>query len=279
MFSQKMLEMLAIDLALLILVALFYILLLFFREYKKISEALNRFSLSHQNIEDQLSSLNEIRSEAQNPLFDNNKLDKLIAMNSKIEAQFNCDLLDKGKQLHFNQKDVQQLNKSMKVANAFIKTLKLIAKNNDSGALEGTQENLAKQSDQYNKLRVQAEKITVENTQLKKQLKKHLHEIKKLRERGELYTKKLIQQGKELEILKEKYNMKSSDINQEEFTQQIEQLNSQLTESKEELERISIEKEFLETQFLDILEQYEKDEGNNQENKNDASKGKKNILI
>ncbi|PKG39740.1 hypothetical protein [Psychromonas sp. Urea-02u-13] len=279
MFSQKMLEMLAIDLALLILIALFYILLLFFREYKKISEALNRFSLSHQGIEDQLSSLNEIRSEPQNPLFDNNKLDKLIAMNSKIEAQFNCDLLDKDKQLHFNQKDVQQLNKSMKAANAYIKTLKMIAKSNDSGALEETQENLAKQSAQYNKLRMQADKITVENTQLKQQLKKHLHEIKKLRERGELYTAKLIQQGKELEVLKEKSKMKSSDINQEEFTQQIEQLNSQLIESTEELERISIEKEFLETQFLDVLEQYEKDETNNQENKSDASKGKKNILI
>lgn len=275
MFSQKMQEMLAVDLALLIVALLFYILLLLFREYQKVSQALNRFSLSHQSIEDKLSLLNEVNIEPKNNLFDQRKLDKLIALNMNIEKMFNVDLSDKNKQLHFHQKEIMQLTKNIKASTAFIKKLKMMTKDNGDALLEETQENLAKQSAQLNKLRIESDKINLENEQLKRQLKKHLIEIKVMRERGELYTQKLIEQGKELERLKAKAQMQKNGENNKELNQQIEQLNSQLNESSEELQRISTEKEFLEIQFLDILEEFEKDHKTTEA----PAKSKKSILI
>lgn len=279
MISERMQEILAVDLALLIVALLFYILLLLFREYQKVSHALERFSLSHQSIEDKLALLDENKSEQQDYLFDNDKLDMLITINSKIEEMFNIDLLDKNKQLHFHQREIQQLTKNLKASSAFIKKLKLMVKNNDAAPSKEDQEKLTKQSFLINNLRVKADKISIENKQLKQQLKKHLVEIKKMRERGEFYTKKLIQQGKELELLKAKSETQLSSVNNEELNQQIAQLNYQLTESTEELERISTEKEFLETQFLDILEQFEKNEKNDENEEGSEEKARKNILI
>ena len=256
MLSEKVLEMLAFDLGLLIVSGWFFILLLMFREFQKVSHAINRLSDSTSTnnslpgVTGTEITIEEITSITSEPL------DKLAEINAELETKLQQESLDK--------KEIMLLNAEVDKSNKVIKDLKeslLQVKpiQGDDGtaakiALGKAKEKIDRQDLQLKKLQIVADQVHIENDQLKQQVVNHLSKIKISVERSDLYSQKLIQQGKELTYLKAKTKAEGND---EEASKKMKQLQSQLIESKEELDRISTEKEFLETQFLDVLEEVE----------------------
>ncbi|WP_028864191.1 hypothetical protein [Psychromonas aquimarina] len=266
MISERMLEVLAVDLGLIIIAGWFYILLLMFREFQTVSSAVNRLTNSH--------LIQDLSLENKDPLADNElnlnetdsrKLDELIRINTKIEALFSTELVGKNKRLQLHKKEIAFLNQEIQKSNALIKKLKTNMRNHYGAQdeLEESRRKLSKQQLVIKKLRIQSDKANIENDQLKQQIINHIKEIKQISEQGELYSQKLIEQGKELEYLKAKSQAEGNSKNAVDLNIQIETLQDKLSNSKEELQRISTEKDFLETQFLDILEQYEEEEDEN----------------
>jgi hypothetical protein len=254
MLNEKLLEMLALDLGLFIIGGWFFILLLMFREFQKVSHAINR--LKDNTATDANSpgiTLGEIAS------IPNVSLDKLTEINAELEQKLQQESLDK--------KEIMLLNNEIEKSNLVIAELKdslqqvsPMLENDDFAvksaltALAKAKEKIGRQDIQLKKLQIETDRVHVENDQLKQQIVTHLNKIKISVERSDLYSQKLIQQGKELTYLKAK---SKTDGNNEQNNKKMKQLQSQLIESKEELERISTEKDFLETQFLDVLEEIE----------------------
>jgi hypothetical protein len=254
MFSEKLMEMLAFDLGLLIVGGWFFILLLMFREFQKVSHAVNRLkdiTPTHSNVSD--ITIAEIAN------IPNESLDQLTQINVELEKKFQQESLDK--------KEIMILNDELEKSNFVIQELKesllqvpTMMEDDDFAtkaalnALAKAKEKIGRQDVLLKKLQIQTDRVNVENEQLKQQIVTHLSKVKMSVERSELYSQKLIQQGQELTFLKAKAK---TDGNNEQNNKKIKQLQSQLIESKEELGRISTEKDFLETQFLDVLEEVE----------------------
>ena len=254
MLNEKLLEMLAVDLGLLIIGGWFFILLLMFREFQKVSHAINRLKdNTATDINSSGITLGEIAS------IPNESLAQLKEINAELEQKFQQESLDK--------KEIMQLKDEIEKSNLVIDTLKEslqqvppmlevdnFAAKSALSALAKAKEKISRQDMQLKKLQIETDRVHVENDQLKQQIVTHLNKIKISVERSDLYSQKLIQQGKELTYLKAK---SKTEGNNEQNNIKMKQLQSQLIESKEELERISTEKDFLETQFLDVLEEVE----------------------
>ena len=133
----------------------------------------------------------------------------------------------------------------------------MIGYNTDKELLEDYRTKLSKQEMLIKKTRIMSDKVNVENDQLKLQVMNQVKMIKHTTEKGKLYSQKLIKQGKELEYLKAKSSVEGNTGGSAKLNTEIEALTAKLADSKEKLQRVSTEKEFLEAQFLSVLEEYE----------------------
>jgi hypothetical protein len=254
MLNEKLMEMLAFDLGLLIVAGWFFILLLMFREFQKVSHAINRLN-GHTpgNINDTGVTIADIAS------IPNESLDQLTEINIELEQKLQQESLDK--------KEIMLLNDEVEKSKLIIETLKesleqvpSMMEGNDFAAkaaltaLGKAKQKISRQDLLMKKLQIETDRVHVENEQLRQQIVTHLSKIKISLERTDVYSQKLIQQGQELTYLKSK---SKADGNNEQNNKKIKQLQSQLMDSKEELDRISTEKDFLEIQFLDVLEEVE----------------------
>ncbi|MDP4982324.1 hypothetical protein [Pseudoalteromonas tunicata] len=276
MLPEKVLEILAIDLGLLIITAWFVILLLMFHEFRTVTSAVNRlsgflpeqnnkhFELCQQSVNDALESVNSHTE----------TLNQLTNVHEILEAQLRD--LHKSQALTNSKEDEEKINKLEKEldrSHALIKKLKgeLIS---SKKRLEHTKVKLYKQYETVENLQREKNQFTAENEQLlaqmendeekmqlEKQINRYAAQQTQLVELASDYKSKLAKQGKELTYLRQKNQQMANNSNLEsnsKLDDKVKQLEQQVSMAEDKARQIETEKQFLESKFLDAITELDK---------------------
>jgi len=267
MLPERVMEIIAIDIGLVVITSWFLILLFMFREFRSVSQSVNRLSthlgkdeylpIYQESVNDALDSVNKHTA----------TLNELTSVHEILENQLK--LMHKNSSSPQDDEKITQLEAQLDKSHALIKRLKgeLVT---SKKRLQHTKTKLYAQYDQVESLQKEKEQFLIDaqqqkldaehNEALTAQAEKYKAQQQQLIEAASDYKSRLITQGKELETLKQK-NSKLASNNS---TPKTDTLNKKVIKLEQELKNandrsthIIKEKDFIESKFLDSLKQLE----------------------
>ena len=273
MLPEKVLEILAIDLGLLVIAGWFLILLFMFREFRVVSQAVNRLT-------------GQLPNDANSSFYKKSLDDALASNNSNTETlnqltEVHDILVSQLSQLHKSKTDpsnkedeekILVLEKELDHSQNLIKKLKVelvtsrkrlehakVKLRQQLGDIETLQQQSQRYQDENQQLVAQIENDE-EKSQLVDQINQYTSQQTQLIAAANDYKEKLAQQNKELAYLRQQKgaatNLKADEYAAQSKTK-ISQLEEQLRHAKDKSEQIEKEKSFLEKKFLDALNELE----------------------
>lgn len=269
MLPEKVLEILALDLGLLVIASWFLILLFMFREFRVVSQAVNRLTgqlpndsnsnFYKKSVDQALASVN---SNAET-------LNQLTEVHDILVSQLSQ--LHKSKTAGTSQEDEEKivvLEKELDRSQNLIKKLK-VELITSRKRLENAKVKLKKQFGDIETLQQQSQHFQDENEQLVAQLENDEEKSQLVNQINQYtsqqtqlvaaandYKEKLAKQSKELVYLRQQKEATPNSQTSESAAQnkiKIDQLEEQLRQAQDKSEQVEKEKNFLETKFLDAL--------------------------
>ena len=267
MLPERVMEIIAIDIGLVVITSWFLILLFMFREFRCVSQSVNRLSshlgkdeylpIYQASVDDALNSVNKHTA----------TLNELTSVHETLENQLK--LLHQNSSTPQDDEKISQLEAQLDRSNALIKKLKgeLIS---SKKRLQQTKTKLYAQYDHVESLQKEKEQFLIDaqqlmldaehNEALMAQAEKYKAQQQQLIEAASDYKNKLIAQNKELEVLKQKnkklatnnYSTQSDKLNEK-----VIKLEQELKNANERSNHIIKEKDFIESKFLDSLKKLE----------------------
>ena len=267
MLPERVMEILAIDVGLVVITSWFLILFFMFREFRCVSQSVNRLSthlgkdeylpIYQQSLNDELNSVNKHTT----------TLNELMNVHEILENQLK--LLHANSSSPDSDEKITQLESQLHKSRALIKKLKgeLVT---SKKRLEHTKSKLYSQYDHVESLQKEKEQFLIDAQQQKldaehnealiAQAEKYKAQQQQLIEAASDYKSKLIMQGKELETLKQK-NKKLTGNNKapqsDVLKKKVVKLEQELNDANERSAHIIKEKDFIESKFLDSIKQLE----------------------
>lgn len=275
MLPDKVLEILAFDLGLLIMSGWFLILLFMFREFRFVTSAVNRLTGQFPENNQQIALCQQSVNEALDSVNSHTEtLNQLTNVHEILEAQLRD--LHQSQSVNNNKEDeerIVKLEKELDRSNALIKKLKgeLIS---SKKRLEHTKTKLYQQYDAVEALQRENKQFMSENDQLvaqmendeeklqlEKQINRYSSQQTQLVELASDYKAKLAKQSKELNYLRQK-NQQLSNVNNVEATAKLDekiiQLEQQVRAAQDKATQIETEKQFLESKFIEAVTELDK---------------------
>ena len=273
MLPEKVLEILAIDLGLLVIAGWFLILLFMFREFRVVSQAVNRLT-------------GQLPNDANSSFYKKSLDDALASNNSNTETlnqltEVHDILVSQLSQLHKSKTDpsnkedeekILVLEKELDHSQNLIKKLKVelvtsrkrlehakVKLRQQLGDIETLQQQSQRYQDENQQLVAQIENDE-EKSQLVDQINQYTSQQTQLIAAANDYKEKLTQQNKELAYLRQQKGAAANlqaDESAAQSKTKINQLEEQLRQAKDKSEQIEKEKSFLEKKFLDALNELE----------------------
>lgn len=264
MLPERVMEIIAIDIGLVVITSWFLILLFMFREFRTVSQSVNRLS-SNLGVDEYLPIYQKSVDEALASVDQHTStLNELTSVHEILENQLS--LLHQNKTSPQDDEKISQLQAQLDKSRALIKKLKgeLVS---SKKRLQHTKTKLYAQYDHVETLKkkeqflidAQQQKLDAEhNEALTAQAEKYKAQQRQLIEAASDYKKKLSVQGKELESFKQK-NKKllsnSTDAKSDTLNKKVVKLEKELKDVNEQSTHIIKEKDFIESKFLDSLKQ------------------------
>ena len=272
MLPERVMELLAIDVGLVVITSWFLILFFMFREFRIVSRSVNNLT-SHLNKDEYLPIYQESVDDA---LASVNKhtetLNELTSVHEIIESQL--EILHQSQTNPQDDGKITQLEAQLDKSHALIKKLKGELASSKK-RLEHTKVKLYSQNDAVDLLQKEKEQFLLDaqkqqadfehNQELQAQAEKYKSQQKQLVAAAGDYKSKLVKQSKELDLVKKKNQMltiSNSGTKTDSLNKKINALEKQLKDSNEKAGHIIKEKDFLETKFLDSLKQIDELKGN-----------------
>ncbi|SFD53605.1 hypothetical protein [Pseudoalteromonas denitrificans] len=272
MLPERVMELLAIDVGLVVITSWFLILFFMFREFRIVSRSVNNLT-SHLNKDEYLPIYQESVDDA---LASVNKhtetLNELTSVHEIIESQL--EILHQSQTNPQDDGKITQLEAQLDKSHALIKKLKGELASSKK-RLEHTKVKLYSQNDAVDLLQKEKEQFLLDaqkqqadfehNQELQAQAEKYKSQQKQLVAAAGDYKSKLVKQSKELDYVKKKNQLltiSNSGTKTDSLNKKINALEKQLKDSNEKAGHIIKEKDFLETKFLDSLKQIDELKGN-----------------
>ncbi len=268
MLPERVLEILAFDLGLVIISGWFLILLFMFREFRKVSNSVKDITslkgqdehlpIYQQSVDDALDSVNKHTA----------TLNELTSVHEILENQLKL-MHENQVENHQDDSKIIELEAQLDKSHALIKKLKgeLVT---SKKRLEHTKKKLYQQYDTVDNLRKENEQFLLDQQQqleameesqvLVDKITKYESQQRQLVEAANDYKGKLAKQGKELDYLKQKNKQLSSvpgAAKAEVLNKKVKQLEQKLKESDSTRVHIIKEKDFIESKYLDSIKQLE----------------------
>jgi len=265
MLPERVMEIIAIDIGLVVITGWFLILLFMFREFRTVSQSVNRLSsnlgkdeylpIYQESVDEALASVNRHTT----------TLNELTSVHEVLENQLR--LLHQNQTTPQDDEKVSQLEAQLDKSRALIKKLKgeLVS---SKKRLQHTKAKLYAQYDQVETLQKEKEQFLIDaqqqkldaehNEALTAQAEKYKAQQRQLIEAASDYKNKLSVKEKELESVKQKNKTllnNSSGTKSETLNKKVVKLEKELKDANERSTHIIKEKDFIETKFLDSLKQ------------------------